>query len=96
MSEQSIFDGLEGVGGREPVKRERTLAHGACPCCLAEKVGLVRSPDNVHLVWRIHYYHTHGGTTLPCRAGAQHLCDQPARSIVGYVVPRCPHEGRSS
>ena len=92
MSEQpSIFDGLEGVGAREPVRRERTLAYGACPRCSAEKIGLVRSPDGVHLVWRVHNLTTHAGTSLPCQSSAQRLCDAPARHIVGYDIPYCLH-----
>jgi hypothetical protein len=87
----SIFDGLEGVGAREPVRRERTLAYGACPHCSAEKVGLVRSPDSRHLVWRAHNLTTWARTSLPCQATAQRLCDAPARHIVGYDVPYCSH-----
>ena len=88
----SIFDGLEGVGGRQPVVRERTSAYGACPRCSAEKVGLVRTPDGAHLVWKVHYLTTHAGTSLPCQVGAQYLCDLPARHIVGYDTPHCSHE----
>lgn len=88
----SIFDGLEA--GRKPaVSRERTSAYGACGHCSAEKVGLVRNPDGAHLVWKVHYLTTHAGTSLPCRASAQYLCDLPARHIAGYDTPYCPHKG---
>lgn len=88
----SMFDGLEGVGGREKPQRERSLAYGACPMCLAEKVGLVRSPDGAHLVWRMHNLTTFVGTKLPCSSTGQHLCQAPARHLIGHPIPRCSHE----
>jgi hypothetical protein len=88
----SIFDGLENEGRQEKPKRERSLAFGACPHCSAEKVGLVRSPDGVHLVWKVHDFITHAGTRWPCSASGQRVCDHPARHIIGYDAPHCPHE----
>lgn len=92
MTQPGLFDGLEDVGRREPVKRERSWAFGACPYCSGERVGLVRSPDGKHFVWRMHNLTTHAGTVLPCRAVAQRVCVCPARFIVGFQPPRCPHE----
>jgi len=91
----SIFDGLEGPTRREPVRRQRSLAWGACPRCSAEKVGLIRTPDYRHFIWRDHNLRTHAGTSLPCRASGTYLCDQPARVIVGYDHPVCPHDERN-
>lgn len=90
----SIFDGLENVGRRQKVKPERTFAYGACPRCSAEKVGLVRTSNGAHLVWKVHYLTTHAGTSLLCQVSGQLLCDLPARHIIGYDVPYCSHEGR--
>jgi hypothetical protein len=87
----SLFDGLEGVGGQERQSTPRSVARGACPMCSAEKVGLIRSPDGVHLVWRMHNLVTFAGTRLPCGATAQHLCLAPARDIPGYDTPTCLH-----
>lgn len=89
--ELGIFDNLKGGRVQEPVKREKTFGHGACPTCSSEKVGLVRSSDGRHLVWRVHYLKTHAGTSLPCRTSAQYLCASPARHIEGYDTPLCPH-----
>lgn len=86
-----IFDGLEGVGAREPQKREPSQGFGACPFCSKDKVGLVRSPDGQHLVWRMHNLTTFSGIKLPCQATGQRVCAHPARKVPGYPVPLCPH-----
>jgi hypothetical protein len=95
MSEPGIFDDLEALGrnvGRcEPIKAERTLARAACSHCSGERVGIVRSPDNVHLVWKIHYFRTHANLELPCGAGGQYLCAARPRVTPGYDTPACTH-----
>lgn len=91
MSEQpSIFDNLQS-GGREKVRSPKSVARGACPKCSNEKVGLLRSPDGQHLIWRQHNLVTHGGLRIPCWSTALHLCELPARDIPGLDTPVCPH-----
>jgi hypothetical protein len=87
----SLFDGLEGVGSVEKQKSPVSVARGACPMCSAERIGLIRSPDGVHLVWRMHNLVTFHGTRVPCAATAQHLCVAPARALAGHDVPHCLH-----
>jgi hypothetical protein len=73
------------------VKAERTMARAACPSCSAERVAIVRSPNDQHLVWKFHNLVTFMGTRLPCGTSAQHLCDAPPRETIGYDTPHCTH-----
>jgi hypothetical protein len=91
MSEPGLFDSLPRRRGNESKQRERIAAYGSCPTCINEKVGLVRSPDGTHFVWRDHNLITHAGTRLQCQSVAQRLCDAPAVPVIGYDTPRCPH-----
>jgi hypothetical protein len=87
----SLFDGLEAVGSQEKQKTLKSIARGACPFCSAEAIGLVRSPDGLHLAWRMHNLVTHAGTRVPCQSTGQHLCDAPARPVPGVTAPACLH-----
>lgn len=63
--------------GEKP-KRVRSVAFGQCPECRAhERVGLVRTAS--HLVWRQHFYRTHSGAQMPCRASGVAVCQAPPR-----------------
>ena len=73
----------------------RSVERSACSHCRADSVGLVRSPDGTHLTWRVHTLQTVVGTSLPCQASGQRLCDAPARPIPGVTPPHCPHRSRS-
>lgn len=91
--DDGLFDNLAQHQG-EPVRRQPTAAYGSCPNCSNEKVGLVRSPDGHHLIWKDHNLTTFRGTKLQCRAVGQHLCAAPAQDVIGYDTPHCPHEKR--
>lgn len=88
----SIFDGLEGQM-RSYVERPKPLkavAHGSCPRCTTERVGLVIQGG--HLVWKDHYVATWGSVSRPCVAGGIRLCDEPARDTrlhTGMTPPTC-------
>lgn len=95
MSGDDLFAGLEGVGLPpstyvDKAAKQRPITYGACPKCTSEKVGLVL--QNGHLVWVDHYVSTWGGASRQCAAGAQHLCDLPARDVrllTGMATPTC-------
>lgn len=91
--DQGLFDNLP-TGKGEPQRRQRNAAYGSCPNCTADKIGLVRSTDGSHFVWRDHNLVTFHGTRLQCRAVAQYLCAAPAQDVIGYDTPHCPHERR--
>lgn len=91
-AEPSLFDGLETGRNKDKQKRERPVARGACPLCSADSIGLSRSPDGRHLVWRMHDFVTFTGTHVPCQATAQHLCAFEARIVPGVPTPTCPHQ----
>lgn len=91
MADNDLFGGLEGMG-RSYVDRPKPLkatTHGACPKCLADKVGLVIQGG--HLVWKDHYVSTWGGTSRQCVGGGQRLCDLPARDVRSHTGLKTPH-----
>lgn len=74
-------------------KSEPSAAQGNCPKCSRTKIGLVRTDRN-HLMWRMHTYLTHGGSSLPCPAVGTYVCQVPEATppyLYGHPV-RCPHE----
>ncbi len=81
---------------RERKRRPKTIpssAHGKCPQCTAEKVGLVRV--GAHLVWRRHTYRTWVGTAVECPASGVTLCVAPEGRPPLNVHPiPCPCGGR--
>lgn len=80
------------VTSQEKPKALKSVAQGNCPKCSREKVGLVQT--NGHLMWRVHTYRTHGGTTLHCPAVGIYVCQLPeglpTHSADGIPVT-CPH-----
>ena len=92
MTGPGIFDGLENVGRRQKVKSEPSCGRGACPHCISERISMVRSPDSKHFLWKVHYLTAYGGAPMPCLGSGKRLCEAPARHIIGYDVPCCPHE----
>lgn len=94
--QSSIFEEIENAGRFiEKPARAKTIAHGACPTCSNNKVGLVFARGSQCLAWKDHYLTTHGGHAMQCRSVGQHLCDCPARdvtSLTGLDTPVCPHD----
>jgi hypothetical protein len=72
-----------------------SFAQGNCPQCSRTKTGLIRTDRN-HLMWRMHTYKTHGGSSVPCAASGTYVCNQPEASppYTHGVPVRCPHYGR--
>jgi len=65
----------------EPVKAPRSVTTAICPCCGSgnRSVGLLRAGE--HLVWRVHYYTTWSGASMPCRASAVAVCSPLAKPL---------------
>ena len=83
----------ETEGSEERRKPVRSLRQGKCPCCTANRTGLVLVGD--HLVWRWHTYVTWSGTRLLCRASGVAVCVAPERNPINPTDPaRCAHRGR--
>jgi hypothetical protein len=86
----TIFDGLEKRGRRDRQRSAplRAVAHGACPLCSNDDVGLAR--QGAHLAWKDHSVRTWGGISLQCHASGQRLCDLPARDLKRFTVKPTP------
>lgn len=69
----------------ERSRTQRPAGHGPCPCCLGEKIAVIRAGQ--HLLWREHTYRTYSGAPITCAASLAGLCNAPPRS--GDL--RCPH-----
>ena len=92
----SIFDDLIAEAAARPRiekdKPVRTYAHGGCPKCSDNAVGLALVGQ--HLFWKDHDLRTWGGVSMQCQASGQRLCDLPARDVAhlnGNTTPTCNH-----
>lgn len=86
-----LFDAEPLRSGRVRTRSVKSVAHGNCPRCLADKIGLVRI--GVHLVWRLHTYRTWSGAPMQCGASGVTVCDAPEASPPLNTEPvACPHD----
>lgn len=83
-----MFDEPERVQ-RKRSRGPKSVAFGSCPCCSAQRVGLVRQSTCV--VWREHTYRTYSGAALTCRASGVALHVAPAaHAFDDSETPHCP------
>lgn len=63
---------------RERNRAQKPIGHAPCPCCLGEKIAVIRSGQ--HSLWREHTYRTYSGAPITCAASLAALCNAPPRS----------------